>query len=126
MSNLIVILLQILSQILFLAAVLSVIFPLIDKAILIYRRTRSRYQPAWEEKERIRQVKYKQNLSGIGQLRRNSLFSGNWQQLVTKVNGDSATAERLIYQLRSRYPEKSDEWYIEKAIHDLERDKGRH
>ncbi|PLZ95300.1 hypothetical protein CEN50_22785 [Fischerella thermalis CCMEE 5268] len=46
-----------------------------------------------------------------------------WQQLLTLVQGDVATASRLIDRERRRNPHRSMEWCIEKAIWDLERDR---
>ncbi len=44
-------------------------------------------------------------------------------ELVTLLNGDKRTAERLINQLCAEYPRQSVDWCIEKAIYDLERDR---
>ena len=43
-----------------------------------------------------------------------------------KLSGDTSTTERIISQLRGKHPGHTDRWYIEKAIFDLERDKGRY
>lgn len=40
------------------------------------------------------------------------------------VRGDRGTVERLIKYSRARYPDKSEQWIWEKAIQDLERDRG--
>ena len=44
-------------------------------------------------------------------------------QLLTLLHGDTATAKRLLVRQQQRHPGKSDNWYLEKAIYDLERDR---
>lgn len=39
--------------------------------------------------------------------------------------GDTATANRLVEQLKQNHPEMSENWYWQRAIADLERDRGR-
>ncbi|AFY31613.1 hypothetical protein [Calothrix sp. PCC 7507] len=46
-------------------------------------------------------------------------------QLMTLLRGDVATGKRLLRQQRQNNPGKSDNWYLEKVIYDLERDRGR-
>ncbi len=43
--------------------------------------------------------------------------------LLTLLRGDTATAKRLLKQQRQQHPGKSDNWYLEKVIYDLERDR---
>ncbi|WP_242063488.1 hypothetical protein [Nostoc sp. FACHB-892] len=43
--------------------------------------------------------------------------------LLTLLKGDVATAKRLLLQQRRRKPGQSDNWYLEKVIYDLERDR---
>lgn len=43
--------------------------------------------------------------------------------LLILVKGDVPTAKRLLAQQRRKHPGKSDNWYLEKVIHDLERDR---
>ncbi|OYD99816.1 hypothetical protein CDG79_38710 [Nostoc sp. 'Peltigera membranacea cyanobiont' 232] len=43
--------------------------------------------------------------------------------LLTLLKGDVATAKRLLAQQRRKSPGQSDNWYLEKVIHDLERDR---
>lgn len=38
-----------------------------------------------------------------------------WQQLLIHVKSP-ATAEKAVQDLREKYPDRSDEWYIQKAI----------
>ena len=42
--------------------------------------------------------------------------------LLQAVRGNRALAKRLLKQARHQYPGKSDRWYVEKVIYDLERD----
>lgn len=46
-------------------------------------------------------------------------------QLVEMLRGDIAVAKRLLRQQRQKHPGKSDNWYLEKVIYDLERDRRR-
>lgn len=43
--------------------------------------------------------------------------------LLTLLKGDIPTAKRLLQQQRRMHPGKSDNWYLEKVIYDLERDR---
>jgi hypothetical protein len=43
--------------------------------------------------------------------------------LLILVKGDVATAKRLLAQQRRKNPGQSDNWYLEKVIYDLERDR---
>ncbi|HEY9805435.1 MAG TPA: hypothetical protein V6D04_02635, partial [Candidatus Obscuribacterales bacterium] len=44
-------------------------------------------------------------------------------RLLTLLNGDRQTAERLLAQVQKANPDRSGEWWLEKVIHDLERDR---
>lgn len=44
-------------------------------------------------------------------------------QLIGMLRGDIATAKRLLRQQRYLHPGRSDNWYLEKVIYDLERDR---
>jgi hypothetical protein len=46
-------------------------------------------------------------------------------QLIQMLRGDTATAKRLLAQQRRNHPGRSDNWYLEKVIYDLERDRRR-
>lgn len=46
-------------------------------------------------------------------------------KLLKLMHGDRRGAERLIQQARLKYGGKSDDWYVEKVIFDLERDRWR-
>jgi hypothetical protein len=43
--------------------------------------------------------------------------------LLILLKGDVATAKRLLLQQRRRNPGQADNWYLEKVIYDLERDR---
>ncbi|MGD1920467.1 MAG: hypothetical protein ACFCAD_17225 [Pleurocapsa sp.] len=45
------------------------------------------------------------------------------RRLFALVNGDLDLAERLLNQLRIDHPNRSESWYYEKVIYDLERDR---
>lgn len=44
-------------------------------------------------------------------------------QLIGMLRGDTALAKRLLRQQRQMHPGRSDNWYLEKVIYDLERDR---
>ena len=46
-------------------------------------------------------------------------------QLFALVGGDRGTANRLVEQLKRNHPDMSENWYWQRAIADLERDRGR-
>ncbi|GFE72172.1 hypothetical protein [Chroococcus sp. FPU101] len=55
-----------------------------------------------------------------------SLFSPkvvHLQKKLLMIAGDKKVTERLIKQLRYKYPDETEAWYWEKAIYDLERDR---
>lgn len=43
--------------------------------------------------------------------------------LLQAVKGNKPLAKRLLEQAKFKYPGKSDRWYVEKIIYDLERDR---
>ncbi|NER37554.1 MAG: hypothetical protein F6J93_26925 [Oscillatoria sp. SIO1A7] len=45
------------------------------------------------------------------------------RQLYNLVLGDMELADRLLASVRERYPNQSEDWYWEKVIRDLERDR---
>ncbi len=45
--------------------------------------------------------------------------------LLNLLQGDVPTAKRLLQYQRRMHPGNSDNWYLEKVIWDLERDRGR-
>ena len=46
------------------------------------------------------------------------------RNLLKAAHGDAKLAERLLEQARFKYPGKSENWYVEKVIYDLNRDRG--
>jgi len=44
-------------------------------------------------------------------------------KLIAKLDGDTATAERLIEEAKQNYPGMPESWYCERVIDDLERDR---
>ncbi len=47
-------------------------------------------------------------------------------KLLRLLNGDRHTANRLIALAKTRNPDKSVDWWVEKVIFDLQRDRGRY
>ncbi len=45
-------------------------------------------------------------------------------ELLRATQGNKALAKRLLEQAKFKYPGKSDRWYVEKVIYDIERDHG--
>ncbi len=45
------------------------------------------------------------------------------RQLMRLVGGNRAVAERLVDQVRVRYPNHNEQWCWEKAIYDIQRDR---
>jgi hypothetical protein len=101
-------LILILGQIVVLVATLGIVFFIIDKAIDTARR--KGFLLIRKKHRRLGKV----NRKATG---------GLWNKLLTQLQFDTAAAERLTNSLKRRYPGKSDNWYIEKAIQDLERDR---
>ncbi|MCU0565214.1 MAG: hypothetical protein MUF49_01285 [Oculatellaceae cyanobacterium Prado106] len=52
----------------------------------------------------------------------NSQVDGIDRDLLNATKGDKALAKRLLEYARTRYPGKSEDWYIEKVLYDLQRD----
>ncbi|MEA5619520.1 hypothetical protein VB711_16975 [Cronbergia sp. UHCC 0137] len=93
--------------------------------------TTGNYQNTWSEPDRPRKPSSDINRRTSNIKRKaspNSGYrsSGLWHQLLVKVSSDTATAERIISHLRRKHPGETDRWYLEKAIFDLDRDKGRY
>jgi hypothetical protein len=45
------------------------------------------------------------------------------RKLYQLLNGDIEQASRLVQRIQSSHPERSEQWCVEKAIYDLERDR---
>ena len=59
--------------------------------------------------------------------RKGSSSHSSWKgkvngRLLQAVKGDRALAKRLLENARLKHPGKSNNWYIEKVIYDIERD----
>lgn len=48
------------------------------------------------------------------------------RKLLRLLHNDSDTANRLLSQVKMKNPNRSINWYVEKVIYDLERDRGRY
>ena len=46
------------------------------------------------------------------------------RQVLQATRGDRDLAQRLMRQVRLRYPDKDEQWHVEKVLYDLERDRG--
>jgi hypothetical protein len=122
------ILILILVQVIFLAVVLRAIFSLIDRVVESYMKPRfsPKRQRTWQEMRGFfRRWRANKFDSKIRKSKSHGL-SGLWHQLLIRVQFDIPTAERLVFHLKIKHPGQTDRWYIEKAIFDLERDKGRY
>lgn len=118
------VLIQILGQIIIIAAVLKVIFILLDKAIAIYKR-RLRFSANRQRNGKKMRSRNPLNPKITKNSYHNVFVGRAWNQLLIRLQFDIPTAERLINSLRLKYPGESERWYIEKAIQDLDRDRGR-
>lgn len=49
--------------------------------------------------------------------------SGKLRRDLTRIAGNAQIAERLVSNLRAKHPDRPENWYWEKAIFDLERDR---
>jgi tetratricopeptide (TPR) repeat protein len=97
----------------------------VDKALADYQIAATRYceREDWEN--------YQTMLDRLQQLRSVTPQSkavnpgGNplRQHLLKLVGGQAEIAERLLEQAKYCYPGMSEDWYIEKAIYDIERDR---
>jgi hypothetical protein len=90
-------------QIILIVGLLALAFYLVDKVIDIY--------------------KLKLSFGRKNQFTRKCRKSRVPHQLLILLNFDVSTAERLINHAKLKYTGKSDRWYAEKVIHDLERDR---
>ncbi|MFZ9737994.1 MAG: hypothetical protein ACO3EZ_08305 [Prochlorotrichaceae cyanobacterium] len=52
----------------------------------------------------------------------NPFRGGISRELLQATKGDRELAERLMNYARNKYPGKSERWYLEKVLYDLERD----
>lgn len=96
----------------------------IKQAIVDYQKAASLFceQEDWES--------YNQTLANLKKLQNSVPKSDNSitilrQRLLRLVGGQWAIAERLLDQAKFDSPGMTEEWYLEKVIYDLERDRGR-
>ena len=52
-----------------------------------------------------------------------SVSSPKRSELLTLLNGDQSTAQRLLTHAKQSNPYQSEEWYLEKVISDILRDR---
>lgn len=76
----------------------------------------------WRQRRRGNALGQTKSPSLIPQSKR-SVQGSTRRLLLRLVGGNRATAERLLQQVRQRYPGRSEQWYWEKAIYDLQRDR---
>jgi lipoate synthase len=46
------------------------------------------------------------------------------RRTIALLNNNMQTVERLLAQARQNHPDRSEQWYWEKILHDIERDRG--
>jgi hypothetical protein len=69
-------------------------------------------------------IKQQSKFSGKSSSYRNDPKNRQLQSdLLAILQGDVRTAKRLLKQQRQSAPGRSDNWYLEKVIYDLERDR---
>lgn len=68
-------------------------------------------------------ISLKQNSSKSSNLQIEQGKANLQKRLLRLVNFDKATAKRLISHAKIKYPNKPINWYFEKVIYDLERDR---
>lgn len=61
--------------------------------------------------------------SGRGRGKKHALWQECRRQLRLPTQLANETIERHINRLKERHPNRSEEWYLEKIIYDLERDR---
>ena len=104
--------------------ILSLLSLLLGGLAWLLQTPEQRKNQAWRQKRRQLQ-RYEFHTKAAKAATTSPGYAGLWHQLLIRVNFDIATAERLTSQVRQRYPGKTDRWYIQKAIYDLERDRRR-
>ncbi|MEH2200943.1 hypothetical protein [Nostoc sp.] len=100
--------------------ILFVLGMLIQFAVLAIRIVRLfRRQPEESDTQRVNKIRGR-----VSQSYRSDPNNRKLQQdLIAMLRGDIATAKRLLRYERQRNPGNSDNWYLEKVIGDLERDR---
>ncbi|MEH2050919.1 hypothetical protein [Nostoc sp.] len=93
---------------------------LIQFAVLAIRIVRFfRRQPAESDTQPVNKIRGKVSHSYRTDPKNRELQG----QLLILLKGDVPTAKRLLTYQRKLNPGKSDNWYLEKVIYDLERDR---
>ncbi|TAE59871.1 MAG: hypothetical protein EAZ87_08105 [Nostocales cyanobacterium] len=124
-----IVIILIIGQLILIAIALKIIFSLIDKMIYLCRR-KGLLPRYWQNPTKISAIRKSEKVNNRrSKIERKAIkisgSSTSWKKLVSLLHGDTATAERLIAGLMLKFPGKSDRWYIEKAIYDLDRDRRR-
>jgi len=70
--------------------------------------------------------RFKAKVTYTNQVNREQPSKKLQKKLLLLLNGDRHTANRLIGLAKSRNPDRSIDWCVEKVIFDLERDRGRY
>ncbi len=83
--------------------VLVIVLVLVIAAVIIYLRNKGA------------------SIHGVGKA--GSLRQEARRQLKLPPDQADQTIDRQIERLKERYPDRSEEWYLEKIIYDLERDR---
>jgi hypothetical protein len=77
---------------------------------LLYQR-KTKAKPPWQFSNRVTKQQPSRHLQA---------------KLVRQLNGDVQAANRLIALAKTKNPDKSMDWCVEKVIFDLQRDRGRY
>jgi hypothetical protein len=93
----------------------------IDKYL---RQWTAKARPNYSGCTGLRLPRHQQAASRNAQSRHAQSISHETQKkLLTLLNGDATTAQRLLKQVRITHPGRSEQWCWEKVIYDLERDR---
>lgn len=68
--------------------------------------------------------RYKAKVTSVNQNNQPQASRNLQIKLLRLLNNDRHTANRLIALAKARNPDKSTDWWVEKVIFDLERDRG--
>ncbi|MCC5597961.1 hypothetical protein [Nostoc favosum] len=107
---------------LFWLALMSFLLRIAFLVVQTHQETRRRYHP-----KRTATYRQSKKSTHFFQFKRPSTNrvsnSREWKELLILVQGDTATANRLIDGERRRNPGRSSDWYLDKAIWQLKRDR---
>jgi hypothetical protein len=95
----------------------------IEQAIADYQRAASQFceQEDWDQYQTVLDS-LKRLQGGMPQSSSKKTSGVLRQRLLRLVGGHWEIAQRLIDQAKFNYPGMAEEWYIEKVIHDIERE----